>query len=111
MNDATKTLFDRPLAHTGDVATSFEAADGMIESGKLNKQEQAVWKVICDITTNHQFETYACSGAEDFTAKELSNWSGTDYYTIQRRLSGLFHKGKIERTGEKRNGCCVWRIV
>lgn len=111
MNDAIKTLFDRPLSHTGDPETSYKAADRMIESGKLSRQERAVWKVICDITTNHQLESYACSGAEDFTAKELSNWSGIDYYTIQRRLSGLRHKGKIEHTGEKRNNCCVWRII
>lgn len=99
----TKTLFDRPLSRTKDPVTSYEAADKMIESGALNRQEQEVWEVIKLVKWARYHRT--------FTAKELSNWSVIDYYTIQRRLSGLHHKGKIERTGEKRNGCCVWRIL
>jgi len=108
MTDATKTLLDRPLSHIKDPATSYEAADRMIKSGELSRQEQ---DVMCEINIH-------IGKGKDFTPKELAResqdqfyGSGLDYYTIQRRLSGLFHKGKIERTGEKRDGCCVWKIV
>jgi hypothetical protein len=121
MSKATKTLFDRPLSHTKDAITSYAAADKMVRSGALNRQELRVYEGIL---------RYFRDVAEDrtFTAKELAYWNiafGLDYYIIQRRLSGLFHKGKIERLnikGEayqenkgqklmKRNGCCVWRII
>lgn len=128
MNDATGqrvTLFDRPLSHTGDPITSYEAADEMVKSGKLNKQEQEVWKEINRGIDN--METCLGLQHQNFTAKELASWSGIDYFVIQRRLSGLHNKGKIERikTGKerigatdlfksiykKRDGCCVWRIL
>jgi hypothetical protein len=89
------------LCHRNDPETSFEAAEKMIKSGTLNKQEKEVWIAITD---------YLSHGDKDFTAKEIEGWNYQDYITIQRRLSGLKNKGKIERTGEKRNGCCVWRI-
>ena len=93
-----------PLSHRDDPATSYEAADKMVKSGKLARQEQGVFNDICRwiIDCDHK----------DFTAREIADWvvSG-DYYKIQRRLSGLRNKGKIERTGEKRNGCRVWRLT
>lgn len=98
---AVDKIIDRPLSHTKDSETSYEAADKMVKSGKLNKQEQQVLKAIKTFLSEFPFK--------DFTAKTLTCYM--DYYTIQRRLSGLYHKGKIERTGEKRNGCCVWRIL
>ena len=97
-----KSQCDRPLAHRDDPITSYEAADRMVKSGALNRQEERVLDAI---------KCYKCSTwKEDFTAKELSNISSINYYTIQRRLSGLHNKGKIERTGEKRDGCCVWKL-
>ena len=100
-----KTLFDQPLSHKDDHQTSYEAADKMIGSGKLNRQEELVYQAL---KTHLSYD-----GIEDFTAKELS-YQGighlAGYYTIQRRLSGLRNKGKIERTGEKRDGCCVWKL-
>ena len=107
-----RTLFDRPLSHTGDPETSYIAADKMVKSGALNKQE---WDIMFAI--RRYKNVYACDMKsfcpehEDFTARELSNYSGINYYTIQRRLSSLRHKGKIERTGEKRNGCAVWAVI
>ncbi len=90
-----------PLAHKNDPITSYEAADKMIKSGKLSKQEEEIYCAILRI--------YAPINCE-FTAKQLSDTTGINYYTIQRRLSGLRQKSKIERTGEKRDGCCVWRL-
>ena len=88
-----KTLF-----HKSDPDTSRVAADKMIKSGKLNWQENKVWG-------------WAHHMPVEFTAKELAVFSGLDYHLIQRRLSGLRNKGKIERTGEKRDGCCVWKVI
>lgn len=140
----TETLFDQmkefitrgvatqravnKLCHKSDPETSKGAADKMVKSGALSRQEDEVWRIICGITENVQHDDgYARLGAKDFTAKELTLFSGLDYYTIQRRLSGLCDKGKIERIqstdrGEllyyksggpiynKRDGCCVWRL-
>jgi len=91
----------KTLAHKGDPQTSLEAADKMVKSGKLSRQEDLVLRYIkgWNETVN----------ANKFTAKNLA-FCGIDYYVVQRRLSGLHNKGKIERTGEKRDGCCVWRL-
>jgi len=114
-----KTLF-----HRNDPETSQIAAEKMVESGALSRQEEEVWGAIIDCVRfarrNH------------FTAKELTQSFYFDthinaYHTIQRRLSGLCNKGKIKRIkiGEKRigatdlfkpiykkrDGCCVWRLV
>ncbi len=91
-----KTL---PLAHRNDPVTSYIAADKLVKSGRLSRQERRVFRAI---------EVYCCFS--NFTARGLSNYCGLDYYLIQRRLSGLKNKGKIERTGKKRNGQCVWRL-
>jgi len=96
------TLFNIPLSHRNDPSTSHEAADKMVKSGALSRQEESV------LHTINSRDSY---GKGDFTAKELSSWNYTNYYTIQRRLSGLHNKGKIERTGEKRDGCCVWKLT
>jgi predicted HTH transcriptional regulator len=95
----TKTLFDAPIAHRNDPVTSYEAGQKMIDSDVLQNQEYAVMVGII-----------AYFSDTTFTAKELANKGITSYYTIQRRLSGLHRKGKIDRTGEKRNGCAVWKL-
>jgi len=97
-----KTLINPPLARDSDPITSHEAAEKMVKSGKLIGQEHQVYDAI--------IYSFAVLDADNFTAKELSKWTDSDYYMIQRRLSGLHYKGKIERTGEKRNGCAVWRL-
>jgi len=89
------------LCHRTDPQTSHDAAAKIVESGKLNKQEGAVLEAIW---------WHKAYRSNTFTAKELNHYSELDYYIIQRRLSGLQKKGKIERTGEKRDGCCVWRL-
>ena len=107
MNDCIGQM---PLSHTNDPQTSYNAADKMIKSGKLSSQEKLVFDAIRDYLTSKV--VYADL---TFTARELSDTTNIDYHLIQRRLSGLNNKGKIERVmvGHKvisRNGCCVWRL-
>lgn len=98
-----------PLAHRDDTMTSFEAADKMVKSGALNRQEQQVYTEIVLYKERIRFlKNYKDKGV---TAKELAKWSGLNYWVIQRRLSGLRNKGKIERTGEIRDGSNAWRLV
>ena len=112
----------RALARTCDPDTSKDAAVKMVESGALSRQESRVYEGILRYYRDVAVE-------RNFTAKELAYWNnafGLNYYTIQRRLSGLLNKKKIERIQigqerigatnlfkpiyKKRDGCCVWRL-
>ncbi len=100
-----KTLFNQsPLSKTHDPDTSFKAAQKMIDSGELSRQEEFVLNLI------KQVHDYNPHYHPDITARELSITTGEDYHLIQRRLSGLNNKCKIERTGETRNGGKVWML-
>ncbi len=115
---ATNLFEPKLITHKQDPETSFAAAGKMIKSGALSRQEKIVWYEI-------EIQTHSPGGNCTFTAKELSIWAGLNYHTIQRRLSGLCLKGKIERIQiegiethpkgkpvyKKRDGCCVWQIV
>jgi len=102
-----------PLARDKDVITSHEAAEKMIKSGNLERQERLVLITIQDVC--------AVLGTREFTPKEIVRINDRfAYHTIQRRLSGLRNKGKIERISinnngkppwKKRDGCCVWRLL
>ena len=109
-----KTLFEPPIAHRGDPETSYEAGQKMIDSGELSRQEQWVLEQIQN------------SMLGEFTALELARGIKDNLYSkIQRRLSGLRTKGKIERLNteggvyientdqelKKRDGCAVWRLL
>ena len=95
----------------------------MVKGGKLSRQELRVYEGIL------RYFRDVVSDERTFTAKELAYWNiafGLNYFIIQRRLSGLHNKGKIERIkiGRKQmgatdiyksiykkwDGCCVWRI-
>jgi hypothetical protein len=100
-------LFSPPLkelSRTGDPETSKEAVRRLKESGELAIQEQRIL-TLC--------KTYP--GA-DFTFKELAGraeaigvpLSGTQ---INKRLVYLRRKSLIEKTGEVREGCAVYRVV
>ena len=100
------TLQAKLLCHKDGPDTSRQAAQKMVESGKLNKQELMVKYQISLFLHRTKYS--------DFTAKELAQFTLSPlctYHTIQRRLSGLYRKGKITRTGKKRNGCAVWRLT
>lgn len=95
------------LCHAKDPETSREAAEKMIESGKLARQEKMIYNEII---------RYNEAWWKDFTTKDIAKWMaylmGYDkaYDICRKRFSGLKNKGKIERTGGKREGCCVWRL-
>lgn len=74
-----KTLFDIPLAHRADPITSYEAADDVIESGELAKQEQEVYAALCNQPGR--------------SSKELAKCLALDRYMVARRLPGLRDKG------------------
>ena len=114
-----KAKFDyetKLLCHKDDPDTSRQAAQKMIEKGALNKQEAEVLNTIKRYLNTQTWRN-------DFTAKELKCMY-LDYYVAQRRLSGLYNKGKIERIAEddttwskgcgkklkRRNNCAVWRL-
>jgi len=116
-------LFEQPLCHTNDTASSYIAADKLIKSGKLSQQEAEVYETL----KRHDRDV-------GYTAKELAFLMSDsdnlteymkDYYKIQRRLSGLRRKSKAGRVRidgtltfsdspnknelRERLGCCVWR--
>ena len=106
------------LCHANDPETSHKAAEKIVKSGKLERQERLVLITIEDIC-----KTLA---KDNFTPKEIAKWNDRfSYSTIQRRLSGLHRKGKIERLSEDgtvwfedcgkkkmvRKGCCVWALI
>ena len=115
----------RTLFHRADAETSREAAEKMIKSGTLSRQEKEVLNAIKTYLRRNPLgsgQTWKME-RKDFTAKEINYTQRIDYYTIQRRLSGLHCKGLIERVQsgvasvrsgklipEKRDGCCVWRL-
>ena len=95
----------RRLARTCDPETSKKAAVKMVESGGLNRQEEWVYSRIKKYRN------------DDFTTKDIAAlaWEvGVDYYKAydicRKRFSGLRDKGKIELTGERRDGCQIWRL-
>lgn len=95
-------LCNQPLAHTNDPITSYEAAEKMVESGNLTRQQESVLRIIQRYSRNHR----------DFTPLELTDGHRTAlYFAIQRRKNELKNKGKIEETGEIREGLEVWRLV
>lgn len=109
-----KYLFSPPLARDKDPITSHLAAEKIFKSGKLSFQEDVVYDAVCD---------YVKYFHNDFTAKDIAERSNVNYYTIQRRFSGLRNKGKIDRLNTeggiyiegqelmRRNDCAVWVLL
>ena len=128
-----KTLFQPPLSRDTDVITSDEAAEKMIKSGALNKQEALVYQAITNYINYHKlFDSVIHSDSYTFTTKEiarqmqnLSNPYHKCYDICRKRFSGLHNKGKIDRLNTKggiyqenkgqklmkRDGCAVWRLI
>ncbi len=120
LRDYPITVEAKLITHKNDPETSFAAAEKMIKSGALSRQQNKVYTAIARYFLSYSFST-------GFTARELSNWAGLDYHKIQRRLNELRAKGLIsriklgeERIGatdiykpiyKKRNGQCVWQVV
>lgn len=98
------------LCHKNDPQTSYDAAERMIKSGALGRQEQEVYGAI-RTTPGSAMQSF------DFTTKDIALQMSDEsfpywkcYDTCRRRFSGLHNKGKIERTGEKRDGCMIWKL-
>jgi len=108
----------RALARTGDPQTSKDAAEKMVKSGELNRQEKMVYDHI---------ELWLFSGKnKDFTTKNIASEIPMPYHKAydicRRRFSDLEMKDKIElvygliakpgldRIVKRRDGCRVWRL-
>lgn len=48
---------------------------------------------------------------QGYTTKDLERELGIDRVSISPRMKPLFKKNKVQRTGERRDGCEVWRAV
>ena len=95
-----KSLFELPIAHTGDPQTSYKAGQKAIDSGLVQSQCLMIEAAI------KRYYSHT-----DFTGKELNKVSSLDYYTIYKRLSILKNRGVIEETPYERDGCKVLRLV
>ena len=100
-----KYLFSPPLVRAKDPETSHKAAEKMVISGALNKQEKEVYDAI---------SRYAIM-FPDFTTKDIAlAMLSMPYYKAydicRRRFSGLERNDKIELTGDRRDECRVWRL-
>jgi len=90
------------LARRTDPETSRRVARKMVESGKLNKQQQAVIRIIRRYCEDHK----------DFTPFDLAGGERNNlYYSIQRRKNELAVKGYIKKTGEVRNDNDVLKLL
>jgi len=76
-----------PAARLTDPVTSHEAAEAITNSGRRQKQQQAVLQAIRSYP--------GCTG------HELARFSGLNYYVIMRRVSEIELAGRITR-GEAR---------
>jgi len=112
---STDTLFAesaetaRRLARTCNPQTSKDAAAKMVKSGALNRQEKWVYGWI-DSYIRHRV---VFGTSLDFTTKDIARYEGQYHKTndiCKRRFSGLERKDKIELTGDRRDGCRVWRL-
>ena len=93
------------LARKNGPQTSKDAAEKMVESGELNRQEKEVLYIIETWHSDSNFTT------KDIAVKMLGYPYYKAYDICRKRFSGLRAKGKIERTGKRRDGCCVERLV
>ena len=91
--DFATLSFTKTRARTNDPATSHAAAKHAATGRAAQHRMNIVWLI----------KEYGPR-----TAKELATISNIGYYTIQRRISEC---AGIERTGEVRDGCAVWRAV
>ena len=95
-----KSLFELPIAHTGDAQTSYKAGQKAIDRGLVQSQ-----CLMIEVAIKHYYSH------TDFTGKELSKVSSLDYYTIYKRLSILKNRSVIEDAHYERDGCTVLRLV
>jgi len=98
------------LARKENPQTSKDAAEKMVKSGALNRQEKWIYNLIMKYVNSHPLER-----DKTFTTKDIAGWTRAYAYDkaydiCRKRFSGLRDKGKIELTGGRRDGCRVWRL-
>jgi len=95
------TLFDQPLSHRNDPATSYEAAGDVKRSDTFKRQKDAVYETL----KRHNGRTSA----------ELAYIMDVDRWLTARRLPDLKREGKVKQ-GEPRyctathRNCVTWWI-
>jgi hypothetical protein len=97
------------LCRTNNPQTSKDAAEKMVKSGALSRQEKKVYdEIVKYVQIRKQFTTKDIA----LNMSKYSYWSYDKCYDIcRKRFSGLRDRGKIEITGDKRDGCRVWRLL
>ena len=117
----------KTLARTNDPQTSKDAAEKMVKSGELSRQEKEVLYIIGIWYSDSDFTT------KDIARKMLGYPYHKAYDICRKRFSGLRDKGKIEPISKtvmlfgkphkvkstktnklvyrRRDGCRVWRLL
>lgn len=95
----------KTLARTNNPQTSKDAAEKMVKSGALSRQEKEVLYIIEIWHSDSDFTT------KDIAVKMLGYPYYKAYDICRKRFSGLFNKFKIVLTGERRDSCRVWRLL
>ena len=100
------------LCQSNNPQTSYDAAEKIVESGALNRQENEVYQAI---------QGWHSGGftTKDIAIKMTEYTIGKAYDICRKRFSGLERKGKIETVPyeknphiyKRRNGCRIWRLV
>lgn len=118
----------KTLARTENPQTSKDAAQKMVSTGALSRQENMVYDKIIEFLKHRKLHSHSL----DFTTKDIAlfmcnNSYHRDYDICRKRFSGLVTKGKIEliyeiiphpkilnmklRRPKRRDGCRVFRLL
>ena len=103
------------LARKENPQTSKDAAEKMVKSGELNRQEKWVYNLIMKYVNSHPLER-----DKTFTTKDIAGWTRAYAYDkaydiCRKRFSGLHLKRKIALGFEgldikRRDGGRGWRL-
>lgn len=93
------------LCRTNDPQTSKNAAEKMVKSGELNRQEKEILYIIETWFSGKDFTT------KDVAVKMLGYPYHKAYDICRKRFSGLHDKFKITLTGGRRDHCQVWKLL
>jgi len=89
------TLFPKrvgsAMSHRSDPMASHLNADALNRSGAISRQAKLVLWAIAHCAER---------GRLPATAAQIAEWTGLDYYMVQRRLCDLERAGKIKREKE-----------
>ena len=92
----TQTTMFLPAHRAGDHQTSITAAKKILP--RLSELHEKVLRAMNTPKTDKELE-------------RLPEFSGYGFSTIRKRRSELFQAGRLEETGNVREGCKEWRKV